>query len=152
MAVNLATIRVGDVARFRCGGRARISDVYPSDDCLLLSFGNAGRYFYQYDGSSRSPREASPFDIIGSDPVEAADENRFLLGQRPDNVVLFPGPTSIDMPSERILDAAMEEDLAVVLVLGIDDEADLYFSSTTRNLATLNILLEKAKKVVSSWL
>lgn len=62
-----------------------------------------------------------------------------------DKVVEFPGGTTLDLPTERVLQAASEADLSVAVVVGLDKEG-IYFASTTGNVYQVLWLLEKAKR------
>jgi hypothetical protein len=47
-----------------------------------------------------------------------------------DNVVILPVVTSLSLPPERILNAALEADLDTVLVLGYDKAGNFYFAGS----------------------
>lgn len=62
-----------------------------------------------------------------------------------ENVIDFPGETSIPIPAERILDAAKKAKLGYVLVLGWDENGDLIqFTNNSDPLESIYIM-EKAK-------
>lgn len=62
-----------------------------------------------------------------------------------DNVVLFSGVTSLDLPAERVLKAAINEPLKVAVVLGYTEEGEEYFASSVADLETVVWLLERLK-------
>ena len=62
----------------------------------------------------------------------------------------FTGNTTLDIPAERMLNAALSADLATCLTIGYDQEGELYFASTTSNAPRILWLLEKAKMFILS--
>lgn len=61
-----------------------------------------------------------------------------------DNIVNFPGYTSLDIDPDRVLDGAKGE-LEQVMVLGYDQSGDLYVSSSTADVGILLRLVETFK-------
>lgn len=61
-------------------------------------------------------------------------------------VVELPVATLLDLPAERILKRAVEADLRIVIVIGRDQDGELYLAPTTSNLGSLLVLLERAKE------
>lgn len=61
-----------------------------------------------------------------------------------DNVIEFPGETTLDIPPERVLDNAPRE-LDCVLVLGLTPNKELYTASSTADIRTILYILEKTK-------
>jgi hypothetical protein len=53
--------------------------------------------------------------------------------------------TTVDLPADKILEAAMGHALEDTLVIGWGADGKLYFSSTTSNVAEVIYLLEAAK-------
>lgn len=67
-----------------------------------------------------------------------------------DNVVVLDMETTLDLPPERILNAAIKADLETVLVIGWDKEGDLYAAGSTAKIGDILLLLERTKQVVLS--
>ena len=61
-------------------------------------------------------------------------------------VVLMGGVTRLDLPPERVLEAAITVGLTDAIVIGWDKEGELYFASSIAGGADVLWLLEKAKK------
>lgn len=53
--------------------------------------------------------------------------------------------TSLDIPADRILSAAIEADLETAVVVGWDQDGNMYFASSSGYGPDLLWLLEKAK-------
>jgi hypothetical protein len=63
-----------------------------------------------------------------------------------DNVVELKLLTTINLPPERILNAALEADLAALVIVGYDKNGEYYFHSSIPHGATINWLLDQCKK------
>jgi hypothetical protein len=63
------------------------------------------------------------------------------------NVIPLGCVTKLDLPVERVLEAAKERLESVVLV-GWDTEGELYFASTIADGGDVNWLLDKAKQAL----
>jgi hypothetical protein len=63
-----------------------------------------------------------------------------------DNVVVLDVLTTINLPPERILNAALEADLAALVIVGYDKNGEYYFHSSIPHGATINWLLDQCKK------
>ena len=61
-----------------------------------------------------------------------------------DNVVLFNGITSLDLPADRVLES-MPKDLSSVVIVGYDAEGEFYFASSIAGGPETLWLLEQAK-------
>jgi hypothetical protein len=61
------------------------------------------------------------------------------------NVVILPVVTRLDIPAERILNSALEEDLNSAIVIGRTRDGDIYFSSSMPDGPEALWLLEKVK-------
>ena len=61
-------------------------------------------------------------------------------------VVYPPFVTSLDIPAERVIEAAKEADLESVVVLGYDKDGDEYFSSSFAGSPEVIYLMERLKK------
>lgn len=48
----------------------------------------------------------------------------------PDNVVILPVITKLDIPIERVLQKAMDAGLTEVVVIGFDADGDEYFAAS----------------------
>ncbi len=62
------------------------------------------------------------------------------------NIVNFPGATTVPVPAKTILDAALAADLKIVLVVGADQDGNLWTSSNRSETAELNLCLDFAKR------
>lgn len=62
-----------------------------------------------------------------------------------DNVVDFPGITTLDMAPERILEVARKANLSDVVILGYDQAGDEWFASSVADGAEVLWLLERLK-------
>jgi hypothetical protein len=60
-------------------------------------------------------------------------------------VTILPVVTSLDVPTERILDAAQEAELQGAFVIGVDKDGELYFASSFADGGTVLWWMEKAK-------
>lgn len=65
-----------------------------------------------------------------------------------DNVVMFDGPTKLDLPPERIIGAASEVDLESVIIVGQTKGGELYLASSDGDLAAVHWWLTLAAKRV----
>ena len=63
-----------------------------------------------------------------------------------DNVVMLGNVTRLDIPPERVLQAALDKGLKSVVVLGYDEEGEEYFCSSVADGGTVIWLMERAKK------
>lgn len=63
-----------------------------------------------------------------------------------DNVVILGGWTKVDLPPERVINAAQENEVNPVVIVGKDKDGELYFAATTSNTGEVLLLLERAKK------
>lgn len=62
-----------------------------------------------------------------------------------DNIVYLNIPTTLDISPERILEAAKDK-LQNVVIIGLDNENELYFASSEADVRSVLFKLEKAKK------
>ena len=62
-----------------------------------------------------------------------------------DNVVVADIPTTLDLPTERILQAAIDANLDRVLVLGFTKEGDMYAAASFADAAVMVYLMERFK-------
>lgn len=67
-----------------------------------------------------------------------------------DNVVIFDGPTRLDIPCSRVVRAALEKDFEDVLLIGVEN-GELYFVSNTGDKPKILYLLEKAKNCLLNF-
>lgn len=63
-----------------------------------------------------------------------------------DNVVPLGNITKLDLPTDRILDAAKSHCTEGVVILGFDDDGSFYFASSIAAGDTVLWLMEVAKK------
>lgn len=61
-------------------------------------------------------------------------------------VVPIGGITRLDLPTERVLEACKEHCSDGVLIVGFDDDGELYFASSLADGGTIMWLLELTKK------
>lgn len=66
--------------------------------------------------------------------------------KKDNNVVILGGITRLDVPVERIIDAAKAEDLDNIVILGYDKEGNEYFASSIASGPDVVWLFERAKK------
>lgn len=64
------------------------------------------------------------------------------------NLRLFPGATSYDHDPNVILEMAKRGNLDEVLIIGFDQDGQLFVSASRNDLPALLWLLEKAKKML----
>ena len=62
------------------------------------------------------------------------------------NVVDLPVITTLDIPSERVLNSASKRGMDDVVVIGYDNDGEFYFASNKADRGTVIWLLELAKK------
>jgi hypothetical protein len=62
-----------------------------------------------------------------------------------DNVVNFPGITTLDMDPERIMEGARKANLSDIVILGYDQAGDEWFASSVADGAEVLWLLERLK-------
>ena len=63
-------------------------------------------------------------------------------------VVILDCETRLDIPADRVLDAAKEENLSVAMVIGYDPDGGLVLRTTTTKAKELVWLMELAKKLI----
>jgi coenzyme F420-reducing hydrogenase delta subunit len=80
-------------------------------------------------------------DIIGIHGAEPSDD----APSRPARVVPLGCVTYLDLPPDRILDAAKEHGMDGVIVIGFDLDGNQYFASSYADGGTALWLLEKCK-------
>lgn len=64
------------------------------------------------------------------------------------NVIPLGGVTRLDIPTDQVLENAKGDCTDGVVVLGFDDDGELYFSSSIADGGTVVWLLELAKKAL----
>lgn len=60
-----------------------------------------------------------------------------------DNVIRFPGASTVDIPAESILKDAIEAGLTDVVVMGWTKDGDEYFAGTTSDARTVQFLANR---------
>lgn len=63
----------------------------------------------------------------------------------PDNIVIWRGVTKHDLPPDRVLENAKEK-LKSVVIMGWDQDGNIYFASSLADGADVMWLMEWAKK------
>ena len=64
-----------------------------------------------------------------------------------DNVVLLNCLTTLDLPPDRLLEAAVGE-LDKVIIIGVDKEGCEYYHQSTQDIPKLLFMIEKYKKML----
>lgn len=54
--------------------------------------------------------------------------------------------TKLDLPAQRVLEAALKEDLQSVVIIGYDSDGDEYFAASIADGGSVLWLMERAKK------
>ena len=57
-------------------------------------------------------------------------------------VVNFEGPTSLDIPADKVLHGAIDSKLVSVIVIGETESGEIYHASSTADLAELILAVE----------
>lgn len=63
-------------------------------------------------------------------------------------VVILDVETSLDLPADRVLDAAKASDLSTAMVIGYEQDGSLYIGTTTTSAKEMVWLMEQAKKLI----
>jgi len=63
-----------------------------------------------------------------------------------DNIVYLNGVTKLDLPVDRVLQAALDEDLDEVVIIGYTKDGNEYFKSSVADGGDVLWHLERAKK------
>ena len=66
------------------------------------------------------------------------------------NVVILPVTTTLDLTPERVLTGAINADLEVALVVGVEKSGAIYLAGTTGYKPDVLWHLEQAKKLILS--
>ena len=61
------------------------------------------------------------------------------------SIVVFPGPTKLDIPVDRVLEAEKAK-LTDIVILGYDEAKEEYFASSIADAGTVLWLMERLKK------
>ena len=61
-------------------------------------------------------------------------------------VVVFPGATKLDIPAERVLEAAKLAELTDIVIVGYDKNEEEWFASSIADGGTVLWLIERFKK------
>ena len=64
------------------------------------------------------------------------------------NVSVLPVVTSLDVPTERVLNAALQTKLKSAVIIGVDENGELYFCSSMADGGEVLWWMEKAKLVL----
>ncbi len=62
-----------------------------------------------------------------------------------DNVVPFPGLTTVEIPAETILEMARKADLKCMLVFGVDADGNEHLLATTAEASRVIFMCERAR-------
>lgn len=57
----------------------------------------------------------------------------------------FDGVTTLDIPVDRVLEAAIGQGLEKVLIIGEEEDGKLYVACSTGNVGEVLVLMERAK-------
>lgn len=63
-------------------------------------------------------------------------------------VVILDTETTLDIPAERVLQAAIETDLDKVLVVGVEKDGTLYVAASGSSIGDNLLLMERAKRLM----
>lgn len=63
-----------------------------------------------------------------------------------ENVIAFPGTTTADIPAAQVLQAAIDQGMEDVLVIGWTNDGDLYAATSGGSVGDNLLLLELAKR------
>lgn len=77
--------------------------------------------------------------------LQAAEVSDGEEGRQVSEVVRFTGITKADLPVEQVLTEACKAQIEPVLVLGYDEDGELYAASSTSDEASLVLLMELFK-------
>lgn len=61
-------------------------------------------------------------------------------------IILFSGITTLDLPADRLLEAALKQNLDKVVILGYLPDGEEYFASSIADGGSVLWLMEKLKK------
>lgn len=61
-------------------------------------------------------------------------------------IIIFNGITSLDVPAERVINAALEADLSKVVIMGYEADGTEYFASSIADGGSVVWLMEKLKQ------
>lgn len=62
-----------------------------------------------------------------------------------DTIIEFPGETRLDLPAEKVLNAALESNLESVIVVGWKEDGDMYLAGSAGDVMETIASLEIAK-------
>jgi hypothetical protein len=65
-----------------------------------------------------------------------------------DNVIIASIPTTLPVPLKRILDGADKAGLTEAIVIGHDENGELYVAATHNELGINLVLVERAKQIL----
>lgn len=69
-----------------------------------------------------------------------------------ENIIAFPGRTTIDLPATKVLDAAKDTEFDALFVVGITQEGRFYLAATTSDMATLSLLHRRMGGAIDTYL
>lgn len=62
-------------------------------------------------------------------------------------VILFPGQTTLELPAKQVLETAVDN-VKECMIVGCDDDGDLYFAATTSDKPKMLYWMERAKQIL----
>ena len=78
-------------------------------------------------------------------------EARFVLEPgMTDNVIQFPGETCGEIDADKVLDGALQSKLSVAIIIGLTEDDQTYFASSTGDIGENLFLLELFKQSLMS--
>lgn len=83
-----------------------------------------------------------------ADAVQAYEEVRFPIAPPTAEIVTFPGITTLDMPSEKVLSAAIAHDLDTVVIVGKTKDGTPYYAGSTSDMRAVLYMIEVFKRDV----
>ena len=65
---------------------------------------------------------------------------------------IFPGVTTLDIPPERVLQSAIDNEIRDVVLLGFDKNGELYVATSIgSDFAKINLMIDRAKHNMLTW-
>jgi hypothetical protein len=83
-----------------------------------------------------------------ADAVQLYEEVRFPIAPPTAEVIAFPGITTLDMPPEKVLSAAIAHDLETVVIVGKAKDGTPYYAGSTSDMHAVLYMIEVFKRDV----
>lgn len=69
-----------------------------------------------------------------------------------DNIIKFPGQTTVDLPADRILEAAKETSFDSLFIVGMTETGEFYLAATTADMGTMALLHRRMGTALDNYL